>query len=162
MHEAPQFLRWIGAIAGGSHGPASRAVITNGEIRKGSEVSQSLEEISEIILELRTELTQIRETYKGVSKSYVMALSALSDLTIHSSEAAKRAAKSTEQSKIAAMNAMVAAKEAVADPSLVKVVEAAVSAAIAAALPQWSLLPLRQRRQRRPQLLWPTKRKHRC
>jgi hypothetical protein len=121
-------------MPGRPHRSVSIIAVADGESRKGSEVSQSLEEISEIILELRSELTQIRETYKGVSKSYVMALSALSDLTIHSSEAAKRAAKSTEQSKIAAMNAMVAAKEALADPSLVKVVEAAVGAAIAAAL----------------------------
>jgi hypothetical protein len=97
-------------------------------------VSQTLEEIASVILELRTELAEIRETYKGVSKSYTVALSALSDLTVHSADAAKRAAKSTEQSKIAAMNAMLAAKEASADPNLLKVVEAAVSAAIAAAL----------------------------
>ena len=63
-------------------GLPGKARTANGGIHKGSDVSQSLEEISEITLELKAELMRIRETYKDVKKSYVMALGALSDLTI--------------------------------------------------------------------------------
>ena len=64
----------------------------------------------------------------------MVALSSLNILTIHSSDAAKRAAKSTEQSRVAAMNAMIAAREASGNPALLAVVESAVTASVAAAL----------------------------
>jgi hypothetical protein len=95
---------------------------------------QNLDNVYAQIESLKTDLADLRNTYKGLSKSYTVALGALSELTMHSSEAAKRAAKSTEQSRIAAMNAMIAAKEAAGSPELLLVVESAVTAAVAAAL----------------------------
>ena len=97
-------------------------------------MTQNLDNVYQQLGDLKKDLDDLRSTYKGVSKSYVVALGTLSDLTIHSSEAAKRAAKSTEQSRIAAMNAMIAAKEASGSPALIAVVQSAVTAAVAAAL----------------------------
>jgi len=97
-------------------------------------MTQNLDNVYQQIGDLKKDLDDLRNTYKGVSKSYMVALGTLSDLTIHSSEAAKRAAKSTEQSRIAAMNAMLAAKEASGTPELMLVVQSAVTAAVAAAL----------------------------
>ncbi len=97
-------------------------------------MTETLAEISAQVKVLKEELIDLRATFKGVSKNYLVALSSLSDLTIHSAEAAKRAANSTEQSKIAAMNAMLAAREAFSSSALMRVVEAAVTASIAAAL----------------------------
>ncbi|MBU3626329.1 hypothetical protein ICN48_08785 [Polynucleobacter sp. JS-Safj-400b-B2] len=96
--------------------------------------TRELEQVYIQIAALKTNLDDLRSTYKGVSRSYAIALNTLNDLTLHSSEAAKRAAKSTEQSRIAAMNAMLAAKEASGNPALMAVVESAVTAAVAAAL----------------------------
>jgi len=97
-------------------------------------MTQNLDNVFEQLASLKADLEDLRSTYKGVSKSYMVALGTLSDLTIHSSEAAKRAAKSTEQSRISAMNAMMAAKEASGSPELLLVVQSAVTAAVAAAL----------------------------
>jgi len=83
---------------------------------------------------LKSDLADLRNTYKGVSKSYLTAMSSLTGLTINSSEAAKRAALSTEQSRLAAFSAMTAAKEASSHPALLTVIELAVSASVAAAL----------------------------
>lgn len=94
----------------------------------------NLEQVYYELTTIKDDLDDLRSTYKGVSKSYALALKTLNDLTLHSSEAAKRAAKSTEQSRIAAMNAVIAAKEVAANPTLVAVVEAAVITAVAAAL----------------------------
>jgi len=97
-------------------------------------MTQSLEHVYARLAEMQVELEELRNTYKGVSESYLVALGTLSELTIHSSEAAKRASKSTEQSRIAAMSAMLAVKEASGSPALMLVVESAVTAAVAAAL----------------------------
>lgn len=97
-------------------------------------MNQNLDNVYEQLTSLKADLTDLRNTYKGVSKSYMIALGTLSELTIHTSEAAKRASKSTEQSRIAAMNAMLAAKKASGAPELLAVVQSAVTAAIAAAL----------------------------
>ena len=97
-------------------------------------MTQNLDNVYALIGNLKTDLEDLRSTYKDISKSYTTALGTLSELTIHSSEAAKRAAKSTEQSRIAAMNAMLAAKEASGSPELLAVVKSAVTAAVAAAL----------------------------
>lgn len=95
---------------------------------------QNLDNVYEQLNQLKADFDDLRSTYKGVSQSYMVALGTLSELTIHSSEAAKRAAKSTEQSRIAAMNAMIAVKEASGSPSLLFIVQSAVTAAVAAAL----------------------------
>ena len=58
---------------------------------------QNLDNVYAQIESLKTDLADLRNTYKGLSKSYTVALGTLSELTLHSSEAAKRAAKSTEQ-----------------------------------------------------------------
>ena len=97
-------------------------------------MTQNLDNVYEQLASLKTDLEDLRNTYKGVSKRYMVALGSLSELTIHSTEAAKRAAKSTEQSRISAMNAMLAAKEASGSPELMIVVQSAVTAAVAAAL----------------------------
>jgi len=97
-------------------------------------MTQNLDNVYQQLSSLKADLDDLRSTYKGVSKSYMVALGTLSELTIHSSEAAKRASKSTEQSRIAAMNAMLAAKEASGSPELIVVVQSAVTAAVAAAL----------------------------
>ena len=97
-------------------------------------MTQNLEPVYAQIALLKADLDDLRTTYKGVSESYALALGTLNDLTLHASNAAKRAAKSTEQSRIAAMNAMIAAKEASDNPLLMAVVESAVTAAVAAAL----------------------------
>lgn len=97
-------------------------------------MTQSLEHVYKMLEAMQAELEDLRSTYKGVSKRYMVALSSLNALTLHSSDAAKRAAKSTEQSRIAAMNAMIAAREASNNPNLLLVVETAVIAAVAAAL----------------------------
>lgn len=97
-------------------------------------MSQNLELVYKKLEAMQADLEDLRATYKGVSQSYLVALTTLNDLTLHSSEAAKRAAKSTEQSRIAAMNAMLAAKEASGNPVLIEVVQSAVTASVAAAL----------------------------
>lgn len=96
-------------------------------------MTQNLEHVYEQLASLKTDLADLRNSYKGVSKSYQVAIGTMSDLTIHSAEAAKRAALSTEQSRIAALNAMTAAKEASTHPSFIAITEAAVTAAAAAA-----------------------------
>jgi len=97
-------------------------------------MTQSLEHVYKMLEVMQAELEDLRSTYKGVSKRYTLALSGLNALTRHASDAAKRAAKSTEQSRIAAMNAMIAAREASNNPALLLVVESAVTASVAAAL----------------------------
>ncbi|MDO8714522.1 MAG: hypothetical protein Q7K13_08615 [Polynucleobacter sp.] len=97
-------------------------------------MTQNLEQVYEQLSSLRADLEDLRKTYKGVSKNYLAALSTMSDLTISASEAAKRAAKSTEQSRIAALNAMTAAQDASAHPELLAITELAVNASVAAGL----------------------------
>lgn len=97
-------------------------------------MSQSLEHVYKKLEAMQIDLEDLRNTYKGVSKRYMVALNSLNTLTLHSSDAAKRAAKSTEQSRVAAMNAMIAAREASNNPALLMVVESAVTASVAAAL----------------------------
>lgn len=97
-------------------------------------MTQSLEHVYKKLEAMQVDLEDLRNTYKGVSKRYMVALTSLNTLTIHSSDAAKRAAKSTEQSRVAAMNAMIAAREASGNPALLMVVESAVTASVAAAL----------------------------
>jgi hypothetical protein len=75
-------------------------------------LKQNLDQVYAKLKALETDLDDLRSTYSGVNKSYIAALTSLNELTLYSSEAAKRAAKSTEQSKIAALNAAMAAKEA--------------------------------------------------
>lgn len=96
-------------------------------------MTQSLEHVYKKLEAMQVDLEDLRSTYKGVSKRYLVALSSLNTLTLHSSDAAKRAAKSTEQSRVAAMNAMIAAREASNNPALLQVVESAVTASVAAA-----------------------------
>jgi hypothetical protein len=57
----------------------------------------------------------------------------MNELTLFSAEAAKRAAKAAEQSKIAAFNAMTAAQKVSLDPTLLGIVESAAKASVAAA-----------------------------
>lgn len=97
-------------------------------------MSQSLEQVYQKLEAMQADLEDLRNTYKGVSQRYLVALKSLNALTLHSSDAAKRAAKSTEQSRVAAMNAMIAAREASGNPTLLLVVESAVTASVAAAL----------------------------
>lgn len=97
-------------------------------------MNQSLDHVYKKLEAMQVDLEDLRNTYKGVSKRYAVALQSLNALTIHSSDAAKRAAKSTEQSRLAAMNAMIAAKEASGNPALLMIVESAVTASVAAAL----------------------------
>ncbi len=75
-------------------------------------LAQGLEEVFAKIKSLEVDLEDLRATYQGVNKSYVAALSKLGELTLHASEAAKRAAKSTEQSRVAAKHAALAALQA--------------------------------------------------
>ena len=82
---------------------------------------------------MQADLDDLRNNFKGVSLKYAQALSTLNELTLFSAEAAKRAAKAAEQSKIAAFNAMTAAKEASLDPTLLGIVESAGAAAAASA-----------------------------
>jgi hypothetical protein len=82
---------------------------------------------------LQADLEQLRNTYKGVSKHYAGVLNSLKESTLQSSEAAKRSARSAEQSRIAALNAMNAAKDASRNPAFFMVVELLVKASIYAA-----------------------------
>jgi hypothetical protein len=83
---------------------------------------------------LQADLEQLRNTYKGVSKHYAGVLNSLKESTLQSSEAAKRSARSAEQSRIAALNAMNAAKDASRNPAFFMVVELLVKASIYAAV----------------------------
>jgi len=97
-------------------------------------MTQSLEHVYKKLEAMQVDLEDLRNTYKGVSKRYLVALNSLNTLTLHSSDAAKRAAKSTEQSRVAAMNAMIAAREASNNPALLMVVASAGTASVDDAL----------------------------
>ena len=97
-------------------------------------MTKNLEDVYEQLASLKTDLEDLRNTYKGVSNSYSFALGTLSELTFNSAEAAKRASLFTEQSRIAASNAMIAAKEASIHPGLITIVELSVTASVAASL----------------------------
>lgn len=95
---------------------------------------KNLAEIYSKLEAMQVDLDDLRNNYKGLSKSHVVALKSLKDLTVQSSEAAKRSAKAAEQSKEAAYNAKLAALDASTDPKLLAVVESAVQAAVSAAV----------------------------
>lgn len=95
---------------------------------------QNLDHVYKKLELMQADLDDLRLNYKGASINYTQALSTLNELTLFSAEAAKRAAKAADQSKIAAFNAMSAAQEASLDPKLLGIVESAAKAAVAAAL----------------------------
>ena len=83
---------------------------------------------------MQIDIEDLRNSYRGLSKTHVKILKSLKDLTVHSSEGAKRSAKAAEHAKLAAYNAKVAALNASVNPDLLAVVESAVQAALAAAI----------------------------
>jgi len=97
-------------------------------------MTTDLTEIYAKLEAMQIDVDDLRSSYKGLSTTYVEALKSLKDLTIQSSEAAKRSAKAAEHSKLAAYNAKHAALDASANPNLLAVVESAVQAAVAAAV----------------------------
>ena len=97
-------------------------------------MSQESERVLERLNALEVSLEDLRNTLKVTTKSYSDALTTLADLTFHASEAAKRAANSTVQSRIASMNALLAVKQASLSPELISIVEIAATATMAAAL----------------------------
>jgi hypothetical protein len=97
-------------------------------------MNKNLEEIYLKLEVMQLDLEDLRNAYKGLGRTHVEALKSLKDLTVQSSEAAKRAAKAAEHSKLAAYSAKVAALDASANPMLLAVVESAVQAAVSAAV----------------------------
>ena len=95
---------------------------------------QSLEQVYKKLEAMQIDLDELRSAYKGINKNHVQALNSLKDLTLQASEAAKRAAKATEYSKDAALNAMNAVKDASVKPALLAIVKSAVKASISAAV----------------------------
>lgn len=95
---------------------------------------KNLEELYKKFELMEADMDSLRFKYAGKSKSYAEALVSLKELTLRSSEAAKKAANSTEQSKIAAENSMNAAKEASLNPLFLQIVQSSANAAVAAAI----------------------------
>jgi len=95
---------------------------------------QNLDHVYKKLELMQADLDDLRNNFKGASLKYAQALSTLNELTLFSAEAAKRAAKAAEHSKIAAFNAMTAAQKASLDPTLLVIVESAAKASVAAAL----------------------------
>ena len=96
-------------------------------------MNQNIDLVFAKIQSLEKAVSELRGNYSGLNKTYIFALMNLNELTLYSSEAARRAAQLADQSKIAAMNASLAAKEASKSPTLILVVRAAFTAASAAA-----------------------------
>jgi hypothetical protein len=98
------------------------------------EMNQNLDDVFAKIHSLEKDARDLRSNYSGLNKSYIFTLTNLKELTLHSTEAASRAAYYAEQSKISAMNAAVAAKETSNSPTLILLVIANFTGASAAAL----------------------------
>ena len=86
-------------------------------------MAQNLENVYQQISGLKTDLDELRSTYKGISESYSIALSTLNNLTINSTEAAKRASNAAEQCRIAALYALQTARDASISPELELIVQ---------------------------------------
>lgn len=83
-------------------------------------MSQSFDHVYKKLEAMQIDLEDLRNTYKGVSKRYMVALSSLNTLTLHSSDAAKRAAKSAvahqaEESLLKASNEAAVASRMAAE-----------------------------------------------
>ena len=86
------------------------------------------------IQSLEKGVSELRSNYSDLNKTYIFALTNLNELTRYTSETSRRATYFAEQSKLAAMNAALAAKEASKSQTLILLAIAAFTAASAAAV----------------------------
>ncbi len=100
--------------------------------RPVSAMTGEIERVYVRLAELEREIVNLRGGYAIVNQRYTDALASLKELTVHSKEAATRAAKSAERSAISSKFAAQAAAEA-AERKLVEVANAAADAAAQAA-----------------------------
>jgi hypothetical protein len=77
-------------------------------------MNDEIKQILKKIIDLESEMTNLKEGYFNVNKSYVKSLTSLKTLTHYAADAAKRSAKSAALAAKAATNAAHAAQEAAA------------------------------------------------